>query len=151
MLRTYIHIMKVNGFNLAKKRSRKYPSKTITDVDYSDEITFLANTLAKDEALKHCRERAASSIGLDVNPNKTEYMCFNHRGGIYTRNASFQKLVGKFTCLGSSVSSTEKDINTRLAKAWTATYRLSDIRKSGLTERIKCSFFSIWMHYMDAN
>ena len=27
--------------------------------------------------------------------------------------------------LGSSVSSTEKDVNVRLAKAWTALYRLS--------------------------
>ena len=30
------------------------------------------------------------------------------------------KLVDKFTYLGSSVSSTENEINTRLAKAWTA-------------------------------
>ena len=34
-----------------------------------------------------------------------------------------------------------KDINTQLAKAWTAIDRLSVIWKSDLTEKIKCSFF----------
>ena len=47
----------------------------------------------------------------------------------------------KFTYLGSSVSSTEKDINTRLAKAWTVIDRLSVIWKSDLTDKMKCSFF----------
>ena len=43
--------------------------------------------------------------------------------------------------LGSSVSSTEKDIETRLTKAWTAINRLSIIWKSDLTDKIKRSFF----------
>ena len=51
------------------------------------------------------------------------------------------KLVDKFTYLGSSVSSTEKDINTRLTKAWTAIDRLSIIWKSDLTDKMKRSFF----------
>ena len=46
-----------------------------------------------------------------------------------------------FTYLGSSVSSTEKDIKTRLAKAWTAINRLSIIWKSDLTDKMKRSFF----------
>ena len=49
--------------------------------------------------------------------------------------------VGEFTYLGSSVSSTEKDIDTRLTKAWTAIDRLSIIWKSDLTDKIKRSFF----------
>ena len=39
----------------------------------------------------------------------------------------FISLVDKYTCLGSSVSSTESDINIRLAKAWTAIDWLSII------------------------
>ena len=50
------------------------------------------------------------------------------------------KLVDKFTCLGSSVSSTEKDIDTQLTKAWTAIDRLSIIWKSDLTDKMKRSF-----------
>ena len=43
--------------------------------------------------------------------------------------------------LGSSVESTEKDIETRLTKAWTAINRLSTIWKSDLTDKMKRSFF----------
>ena len=49
--------------------------------------------------------------------------------------------VDKFSYLGSSVSSTEKDIDTRLTKAWTAIDRLSIIWKSDLTDKMKRSFF----------
>ena len=41
----------------------------------------------------------------------------------------------------SSVASTEKDIDTRLTKAWTAINRLSIIWKSDLTDKMKRSFF----------
>ena len=43
---------------------------------------------------------------------------------IATLDGASLKLVDKFTYLGSSVSSTEKDIDTRLTKAWTAIDRL---------------------------
>ena len=72
----------------------------------------------------------------------TEYICFNQSGDISTLNGSYVKLVDKFTYLGSSVSSTETDINTRLAKAWTAIDSLSVIWKSDLTDKIKRSCFS---------
>ena len=111
------------------------------DADYADDIALLANTPAQAETLLHSLEQAASGIGLHVNTNKTEYMCFNQRGDISTLNGSSLKLVDKFTYLGSSVSSTETDINTRLTKAWTAIDRLSVIWKSDLTDKIKRGFF----------
>ena len=58
-----------------------------------------------------------------------------------TLDGTSLKLVDKFTYLGSKVSSTEKDINTRLTKAWTAIDRLSIIWKSDLTDEMKRSFF----------
>ena len=67
-------------------------------------------------------------------------MCFNQIGSS-TQNGSSLKLVDKFTYLGNSVSSTEKDITSRLANAWTAIDRLSVIWKSDLTDKIKRSFF----------
>ena len=51
------------------------------------------------------------------------------------------KLVDEFNYLGSSVSSTEKDIDTRLTKSWTAIDRLSIIWKSDLTDNMKRCFF----------
>ena len=86
-------------------------------------------------------ERAAASIGLYVNAHKTEYMCYNQTGDISTLEGTPLKLVDKFTYLGSSVESTEKDIETRLTKAWIAINRLSIIWKSDLTDKIKRSFF----------
>ena len=50
-------------------------------------------------------------------------------------------MVDKFTYLGSSVLSTEKDFNTGLTKAWTAIDRLSIIWISDLTEKMERSFF----------
>ena len=60
---------------------------------------------------------------------------------IRRNTCSSLKLEDKFTLRGSSVLSTETDINTREAKAWTAIDRLSVILKSNLTDKIKCSFF----------
>ena len=68
-------------------------------------------------------------------------MCFNQRGYIFTLNSSFLKQVDKFTDLGSIVSSTETDINTRIGKAWTAIDTLSVIWKSDRSDKIKRSFF----------
>ena len=86
-------------------------------------------------------------------------MCYNQTGDISTLKGTPLKLGDKFTYLGSSVESTEKDIETRLTKTWTAINRLSTIWKSDLTDKMKRSFFQaavtsilhIWMHYMDAN
>ena len=68
-------------------------------------------------------------------------MCFNQTGDISTLDESSLKLVDKFTYLGSSVSSSEKDIDTQLTKAWKAIDKLSIIWKSDLTDKIKRSFF----------
>ena len=65
----------------------------------------------------------------------------NQTGNIATLDGASLKLVDKFTYPGSSVSSTEKDIYTRLTKAWTAIDRLSIIWKSDLTDKMKRSSF----------
>ena len=70
-------------------------------------------------------------------------MCYNQTGDISTLDGTSLKLVDKFTYLGSSVSSTEKDIDTRLTKAWTAINSLSIIWKSDLTDKMKRSFFQV--------
>ena len=81
-----------------------------------------------------------------------EYMCFNQTGNISTLDGSSLKLVDKFTFQGCSVSSTEKDIDMHLTKAWTAIDKLSIIWKSDLTDKMKRSIHTaIWMHYLDAN
>ena len=141
VLRTSIDKIRENSFELTKKRSRRYPAKTITDADYAGDIAILANTPAQAETLLHSLERAVAGIGFHVNAHKTEYMCFNQTGNISTLDGTSLKLVDKFTYLGSSVSSTEKDIDTWLTKAWTAIDKLSVIWKSVLIDKMKRSFF----------
>ena len=110
--------MKQNGFETEKeKKSRIYPAQAITDADYADDIALLADTSAQAESLLHSLERAAGSIGLYVNADKTQYMCFNPRSDIPTLKGGPLKLVDEFTFLGSCDLSTEKDINAQLAKA----------------------------------
>ena len=106
-----------------------------------DNKAILANTPAKAETLLHSLERASAGFGLHANAHKTEYMCFNQTGDIYTLGSSSLRLVYKLTYLGNSVSWSEKDIDTRLTKAWTAINWLSVIWKSDLTDKIKLSFF----------
>ena len=137
VLRTSIDKIEENGFELTKKLSRSYPAKTITDADYADDIAILTNT----ETLLHSLERPSAGIGLHVNAHKTEYMCFTQIGDISTLGGSSLKLVDKITYLGSSVSSTEVDIDTRLTRAWTAIDKPSVIWKSDLTDKMKRSFF----------
>ena len=141
MLRTSINKIRENGFELTKKRSRRYLAKTITNTDYADDIALLANTPNQAKTLLHSSEQAAAGIGLHVNAYKTEYMCCNQAGNISTLDGTSLKLVDKFTYLGSSVSSTEKDINTRITKAWTAIDKLIVIWKSDLTNKMKRSYF----------
>ena len=68
-------------------------------------------------------------------------MSYNQTGDISTLDGASLKLLDKFSYQGSSASSTEKDIDTRLTKAWTAIDRLSIIWKSDLTNKMKRSFF----------
>ena len=104
-------------------------------------IALLANSPAQTESLLHSLQRAAAGIGLYVNAYNTEYMCVNQRGDIYTQKGSSQKREDKFTYLRSSVSSTKRDINTRLAKAWRAIDSLLVIWKTDLSDKMKRSFF----------
>ena len=83
----------------------------------------------------HSLERAAAGIGLHVNAHKTEYMCYNQTRDISTLDWTSLKLVDKFTYLGSSISSTEKDIDTRLSIG------LRSYGKWSLTDKMKRSFF----------
>ena len=97
VLRTLIDKIRENSFELTKKRSRSYPTKAITNADYTDNIVILANTPNQAETLLHSLEQAAAGIGLHVNAHKTEYMCFNQTDDISTLEGTSLKLVDKFT------------------------------------------------------
>ena len=57
VLRTSIDKIRENGFELTKKRSKRYPAKTIRDADYADDLALLTNTPNQSETLLHSLER----------------------------------------------------------------------------------------------
>ena len=81
---TSIDWMNENGFKLTKEIWGRYLAQTITDVNYADDTTLLANTSAQAEILLHSLKQAAAGIGLYCNAHKTEYICFNQTGDIST-------------------------------------------------------------------
>ena len=141
VLRTSVDKMKENGFTLKQTRSRRYPAVTITDVDYADDLALLADTIKQAESLLHSLEQEARGVGLCINSDKTEFMCFNQNGVIKSLNNKPLKMVDNFIYLGSNISSTESDVNIRIGKAWAAMKNLSIIWKSNLPNHMKCEFF----------
>ena len=80
VLRTSIYKIRQNGFELTKKRNRRYHATTITDADYADGIAILANTPDQAETLLHSLERAAAGISLYVNAHKWNICAIIKRG-----------------------------------------------------------------------
>ena len=64
------------------------------------------------------------------------YIYIYPEGDVSNHNGCSLKFVDKFTYLGSSVSSTESDINMQLITAWTFINRLSIKWKSDLSNKI---------------
>ena len=69
------------------------------DADYTDDIALLAHTSTQAKSLLHSLEQAAGGIGLHVNADKMEYMCFNQKGDISTLNSVSLKPVPWKLCL----------------------------------------------------
>jgi len=141
VLRTSVDKISTFGLTLTKARGRRYPATTITDADYADDLALMSDTIAEAEALLHILERAAGDVGLYVNAGKTEFMSFNQDGCMETLDGKPLKLVDTFTYLGSNITSTEKDVNIRIGKAWGALEGLHIIWKSKLSDEIKREFF----------
>ena len=93
------------------------------------------------ESLLRSLEKAAKGVGLYVNADETEYMCYGQDGNITSSSGKVLKMVDKFTYLGSNIASTESDVNTRIGKAWATVNKLSTIWKSTLPARMKRDFF----------
>ena len=130
------------GFTLAKRRSTRHPTKTITDTDFADDIALLSNLVEEGQLLLLRVESAAAQVGLHVNQKKTEYIVKNQpEGNLITLNGGTLKEVEDFLYLGSWIGSTEKDMGTRIGKSWVALNKMNTIWKSNLSKNIKIGFF----------
>ena len=140
VLRTSIDLIKENDFIFKKSRSRRYLAQSMIDTDHSDDLTLYSNTPAQAESLLHSQEKAAGSIGHYVNSNKSDYIWNKQKGIISTINSKPQNLVDQFTYPSSNISSTESDVNMRLAKTGNVTDKILIIWMFDLFDKLKRDF-----------
>ena len=76
-----------------------------------------------------------------VNASKTQYICYNQQGELKSIDGKDIKEVKEFNYLGSNITSTERDVQIRLGKAWAALNSLDKIWKSSLPASLKRNFF----------
>ena len=100
--------------------------------------------------LTHLRTPNRCYTGLKLLPGKsgsplmrpkTQYILYNNVGEMFTLGGDKLKCVHGFQCLGSWVGNTSKDMETRIAKAWSASSKLNKIWKSSLSRELKIQFF----------
>ena len=131
------------GFTLSKRRSKRHPPVTISDLDFADDIALTLDNLQEAQTLLTGVETAASNVGLHLNAAKTEMIVYNQQiEMINSLNGEQIKSVDDFKYLGSWIDNTLKDMNTRKAQAWVACNKLSKIWKSNLNRNLKARLFT---------
>ena len=132
------------GFTIERRRSRRIGPKTVTDVDFADDIALLAESIENARELLHRVEKSAASVGLHINASKTKVMTFNledDSNTIQSITGEAISTVDDFVYLGSWIENTDRDVKIRKAKAWAAIHRLKSIWKSDLSKRLKIRLF----------
>ena len=50
----------------------------MADTDYADHLELLINTRTQAESPLHSLNQSSGGVGLNVNTNNTEFICFKH-------------------------------------------------------------------------
>ena len=79
--------------------------------DYANDLVLLKNTSAQAESLLHILEQAAKSMSLNINVDKTLFMCFRQDRAISASKGKALILVDHFLYLSNNISSIENDVN----------------------------------------
>ena len=111
--------------------------ENIPNADDAVDRVLIANTPVQGKCLLHSQEQAARGIGLDMNSDKTEFMCFKQDGVISALRDKPLKLADHFRYLDINISSTESSVNKCKGKVQIAVNWLLNIWKSNLSHKIK--------------
>ena len=144
VLRTSVDCLNDKGLEVEPRKSSRYPSKHVTDVDFADDLALMADSHSSAQALLSSLECAANSVGLYLNESKTEYVNINGNNPdpvIKSSSGKVLKCVEDFKYLGSFIMDSAKDFNTRKGMAWMACNRLDKIWRSELPNEIKIGIF----------
>ena len=66
-----------SGFTISPARSRRVKAEKLTDADFADDITLLADSMNEAQAMLDSLETAALQVGLKMNDDKTKFMSVN--------------------------------------------------------------------------
>ena len=67
----------VLGLTLIERRGRRYPTVSICDLDFADDIVLISNEIEQTKKLLHRVETECGKVGLGINAKKTKGMVFN--------------------------------------------------------------------------
>ena len=131
------------GFQLERRRSRRNPAITITDLDFADDIALLTEEMEQAQEVLTRLENEAEKVGLYCNAKKTEMQVFNHDLPIdvKVKNGASLKIVKNFKYLGAWTESTSKDFTVRKALAWSACHKMRKVWTSQLSNKMKIRLF----------
>ena len=144
-MRISLDTMSENGYQLRPKRSSRYPAEFLTDADFADDIALISHSLEHTQDLLQSLEQTSNGVGLYLNKTKTKCMnrCLsNNNNPVKTLNGTSLKQVEDYKYLGSYISSSDKDFNTRKGMAWSACNDMHNIWSSRLTNDFKIKIFS---------
>ena len=65
-------------FHLEKRRSSRFPTKAVIDIDFADDIALLSEEINQAQELLDRVESEAAKVGVHLNADKTEATVFNH-------------------------------------------------------------------------
>ena len=132
------------GFLINPRKSSRIPPVKITDLCFADDIALLANEIEQAQELITGVENEGAKIGLSINAKKTQAITYNQEDNtveIKAINGDIIKKVENYKYLGSWVKSSEHDINTRKALAWSACHKLRKVWTSSLKKSMKIRLF----------
>ena len=106
--------------------------RRVHDLTFADDIALFENNNTNQQNQINELKRVAAMTGLEINVKKTVQMRLNDDGNepnIMIDNQPVE-IANEFKYLGSHISSTEKDVNSRIALAWVAFDKLKDILRA---------------------
>ena len=84
ILWTSIDLIKKWLYTKKEARSRRYPPENLIDADYADDLALFATTSTPAESF---------CIGLHLNEDKTDLMCFKRKGTIFPAGGNKDELM----------------------------------------------------------
>ena len=125
------------------RRSSRYPSKFLNDLDFADDICSLETCISKAQQQLSATSKSAEKVGLTISIPKTEFLTINCNPGpgLKVNDTQIQHTTD-FKYLGSLVQSSQRDLKRRKGLAWTAFWKLKQLWRSNYVHTmLKISLF----------